>query len=88
MQGDVGIGSEMLKPSELEKVQDEIEREDCVGVPRSALAECTAGDLVTTEQQRDRGRVLVFTVHSATHLALSPSQFHAHHDNNNKELTL
>ena len=60
------------------------EREDCVGVPRSALAECTAGDLVATEQQRDRGRVLVFTVHSATHLALSTSQFHAHH-NNNKE---
>ena len=40
------------------------EREDCVGVQRSALAECTASDLVTTEQQLDRRRVLVFTVHS------------------------
>ena len=39
------------------------------------------------EQQRDRGRVLVFTVHSATHLALSTSQSHGHH-NNNKELAL
>ena len=61
------------------------EREDCVGVPRSALAECTAGDHVTTEQQRDRGRVLRFTVHSATHLALSTSH---HNNNNHKELAL
>ena len=30
--------------------------------------------------------LLVFTVHSATHLALSTIQFHAH--NNNKELAL
>ena len=34
----------------------------------------------------DSGIMLVFTVHSATHLALSTIQFHAH--NNNKELAL
>ena len=32
--------------------------------------------------------LLVFTVHSATHLALSTIQFHAHNNNNNKELAL
>ena len=63
--------------------------QESINLERKSYLDCS---LDTLCMWWEFGRVLVFTVHSATHLALSTIQFHAHNNNNNnnnnKELAL